>query len=38
MELLIDANLVRRELLASLIDEASQLLSIVVAAIKTARH
>jgi four helix bundle protein len=38
MELLIDANLVREDLLSGLIDEAGQLLSIVVASIKTARH
>jgi hypothetical protein len=36
MELLIDANLVMRELLVNLIDEANQLLAIVVASIKTA--
>ncbi len=38
MELLIDANLVAPELMANLINEANELLAIVVASIKTARH
>ncbi|MGZ3300661.1 MAG: four helix bundle protein [Isosphaeraceae bacterium] len=38
MELLVDANLVAPELMANLINEANELVAIVVASIKTARH
>ncbi|MGZ3354155.1 MAG: four helix bundle protein [Isosphaeraceae bacterium] len=38
MELLVDANLVAPELMANLISEANELVAIVVASIKTARH
>src|SRR6266571_3220987 len=37
MELLIEAQLVRAKLLQSLMDEANEILSIVVASIRTAR-
>lgn len=38
MEMLIESGLVKRQLLADLLDEANQLLSIVVASIRTARR
>ncbi len=38
MELLIESRLVRPELLASLIKEADELVSIVVSSIKTAKR
>ena len=38
MELLIDANLVAPELMTNLINEGNELVAIVVASIKTARH
>lgn len=38
MEVLIDANLVAPELMANLINEGDELVAIVVASIKTARH
>jgi four helix bundle protein len=37
MELLIDAEIVKRPRIADLLDEADQILSIVVSSIKTAR-
>jgi four helix bundle protein len=37
MELLIDAQIVKRSRVADLLDEANQILSIVIASIKTAR-
>lgn len=37
MELLIDAGMVKRHLIAELLDEADQLLSIVISSIKTAK-
>ena len=38
MELLVDANLVAPELMANLINEGNELLTVVVASIKTARR
>lgn len=37
MELLIDADIVKRARLAELLDEADQILSIVISSIKTAK-
>ena len=37
MELLIDAQIVKRSRIADLLDEANQILSIVIASIKTAK-
>jgi len=37
MELLIDADIVKRSRIAELLDEANQLLSIVISSIKTAK-
>jgi four helix bundle protein len=37
MELLIDAEIVKRSRIADLLDEADQILSIVISSIKTAR-
>lgn len=37
MELLIDAEIVKRSRIAELLDEADQILSIVISSIKTAK-
>jgi four helix bundle protein len=37
MELLVDADIVKRSRIAELLDEANQILSIVISSIKTAK-